>query len=93
MFFPLSSRPAGSEHQILHPWVTINLVVALLVGLAWIFIASKPETDYTEGQTQDRVLNTVFYFHLLHLLSCRSGYLMTMEIEPPKPEDKSEMTA
>lgn len=55
MFFPLSSRPAGSEHQILHPWVTINLVVALLVGLAWIFIASKPETDYTEGQTQDRV--------------------------------------
>lgn len=43
-------RPPGSEHQILHPWVTINLVVALLVGLAWIFIASRPETDYTEGQ-------------------------------------------
>ncbi|KAM9334024.1 transmembrane protein 237B [Symphorus nematophorus] len=61
--------PPGSEHQILHPWVTINLVVALLVGLAWIFIATRPETDYTE---------------------C---YLMAMEIEPPKPEDKSEMTA
>lgn len=41
--------PPGSEHQILHPWVTINLVVALLVGLAWIFIATRPETDYTEG--------------------------------------------
>ncbi|XP_040888500.1 transmembrane protein 237A-like [Toxotes jaculatrix] len=61
--------PPGSEHQILHPWVTVNLVVALLVGLAWIFIATQPETDYTEG------------------------YLMAMEIEPPKPEDKSEMTA
>ncbi|XP_056226946.1 transmembrane protein 237B-like isoform X2 [Seriola aureovittata] len=61
--------PPGSEHQILHPWVTVNLVVALLVGLAWIFIATRPETDYTEG------------------------YLMAMEIEPPKPEDKSEMTA
>ncbi|XP_041835218.1 transmembrane protein 237B-like isoform X2 [Melanotaenia boesemani] len=61
--------PPGSEHQILHPWVTINLVVALLVGLAWFFIASRPETDYTES------------------------YLMAMEIEPPKPEEKSEITA
>lgn len=61
--------PPGSEHQILHPWVTVNLVVALLVGLAWIFIATRPETDYTES------------------------YLMAMEIEPPKPDDKSEMTA
>ncbi|XP_073318372.1 transmembrane protein 237B isoform X2 [Pagrus major] len=61
--------PPGLEHQILHPWVTINLVVALLVGLAWIFIATRPETDYTE---------------------C---YLLAMEIEPPKAEDKSEMTA
>ncbi|XP_030266164.1 transmembrane protein 237B-like isoform X3 [Sparus aurata] len=61
--------PQGLEHQILHPWVTVNLVVALLVGLAWICIATRPETDYTE---------------------C---YLLAMEIEPPKPEDKSEMTA
>ncbi|CAJ1087721.1 transmembrane protein 237B [Xyrichtys novacula] len=61
--------PPGSEHQILHPWVTVNLVVALLVGLAWIFIATRPEKDYTES------------------------YLMTMELEPPKAEDKSEMTA
>ncbi|XP_034533958.1 transmembrane protein 237B [Notolabrus celidotus] len=61
--------PPGSEHQILHPWVTVNLVVALLVGLAWIFIATRPEKDYTES------------------------YLKAMEIEPTKPEDKSEMTA
>ncbi|XP_076022081.1 transmembrane protein 237B [Genypterus blacodes] len=59
----------GLEHQILHPWVTVNLVVALLVGLAWICVAIRPETDYTEG------------------------YLMAMEIEPPKPEDKSDITA
>lgn len=43
-------RPPGSEHQVLNPWVTINLVVALLVGLAWIFIGFKPEKDFTEGQ-------------------------------------------
>ncbi|KAM6892620.1 transmembrane protein 237A-like isoform 2-T2 [Lycodopsis pacificus] len=39
--------PPGLEHQILHPWVSVNLVVALLVGLAWVFIATRPETDYT----------------------------------------------
>lgn len=43
-------RPPGSEHQVLNPWVTINLVVALLVGLAWIFIGFRPEKDFTEGQ-------------------------------------------
>ncbi|XP_037552542.1 transmembrane protein 237B isoform X2 [Nematolebias whitei] len=46
----------GSEHQILHPWVTINLVVALLVGLAWILIAVRPETDYTEGYLRSMVI-------------------------------------
>ncbi|KAG7503105.1 hypothetical protein JOB18_032088 [Solea senegalensis] len=61
--------PPGSEHQILHPWMTVNLVVALLVGLAWILTATRPEIDYTEDN------------------------LMTMEIELPKPEEKSEMTA
>jgi len=30
--------------------VTINLVVALLVGLAWVFIATRPEIDYTESE-------------------------------------------
>ncbi|XP_026157862.1 transmembrane protein 237B-like [Mastacembelus armatus] len=41
--------PPGSEHQILNPWVTVNLVVALLVGVAWVFIAVQPETDLTES--------------------------------------------
>ncbi|XP_049919441.1 transmembrane protein 237B-like [Epinephelus moara] len=61
--------PPGSEHQILHPWVTVNLVVALLVGLAWIFIATRPGVDKT------------------------AEYLEAMDVEPPKLEDKSEMTA
>ncbi|CAL8292444.1 unnamed protein product [Arctogadus glacialis] len=39
----------GREGEVMHPWVTVNLVVAVLVGLAWIFISSRPETDYTEG--------------------------------------------
>ena len=37
----------------MHPWVTVNLVVAVLVGLAWIFISSRPETDYTEGEEEE----------------------------------------
>lgn len=40
--------PMGSEQQTLHPWVTVNLVVALLVGLSWIFISTRPDVDYTE---------------------------------------------
>ncbi|XP_061898833.1 transmembrane protein 237B isoform X2 [Entelurus aequoreus] len=60
--------PEGSQHQILHTWVTVNLVVALLVGVAWIFITVRPETDYTES------------------------YLVAMQIEPPKTDDKSELS-
>ncbi|XP_052003959.1 transmembrane protein 237A-like isoform X2 [Xyrauchen texanus] len=40
--------PPGSEHQILQPWIVVNLVVALLVGLAWVFVATRPDMDYTE---------------------------------------------
>ncbi|XP_061081957.1 transmembrane protein 237A-like isoform X1 [Conger conger] len=40
--------PPGSEQQILQPWIVVNLVVALLVGLAWVFISTRPEMDYTE---------------------------------------------
>lgn len=46
--FNNSLWPTDSEPQTLHPWVTVNLVVALLVGLAWIFISTRPDTDYTE---------------------------------------------
>ncbi|KAM4602278.1 transmembrane protein 237B [Polymixia lowei] len=40
--------PPGSQHQILQGWVTVNLVVALLAGLAWILISTRPEMDYTK---------------------------------------------
>lgn len=40
--------PPGLEHQILQPWIVVNLVVALLVGLAWVFVATRPDMDYTE---------------------------------------------
>uniref|UniRef100_A0A4W5RXF0 Transmembrane protein 237b n=1 Tax=Hucho hucho TaxID=62062 RepID=A0A4W5RXF0_9TELE len=60
--------PPGSEHQILSPWIIVNLVVAVLVGMAWIFISARPEMDYTEG------------------------FLMAMEIESLRPEDKSEIS-
>ncbi|XP_070969551.1 transmembrane protein 237A-like isoform X3 [Oncorhynchus clarkii lewisi] len=60
--------PPGSEQQILNPWIIVNLVVAVLVGMAWIFISTRPEMDYTEG------------------------FLMAMEIESLRPEEKSEMS-
>ncbi|XP_064825683.1 transmembrane protein 237B-like isoform X1 [Oncorhynchus masou masou] len=60
--------PPGSEQQILNPWIIVNLVVAVLVGMAWIFISARPEMDYTEG------------------------FLMAMEIESLRPEEKSEMS-
>uniref|UniRef100_A0A8C7QTH2 Transmembrane protein 237b n=1 Tax=Oncorhynchus mykiss TaxID=8022 RepID=A0A8C7QTH2_ONCMY len=44
--------PPGSEQQILNPWIIVNLVVAVLVGMAWIFISARPEMDYTEGEAE-----------------------------------------
>ncbi|XP_029112655.1 transmembrane protein 237A-like [Scleropages formosus] len=41
--------PEGSEHRFLQPWIVVNLVVALLVGLAWVFVSTRPDLDYTEG--------------------------------------------
>lgn len=46
---PPPSRPPGSEQQILRPWIVVNLVVALLVGLAWAVVSTRPHVDYTEG--------------------------------------------
>ncbi|XP_056282369.1 transmembrane protein 237A-like [Pseudoliparis swirei] len=40
--------PPGSEEQILRPWIVVNLVVALLVGLAWAVVSTRPDIDYTE---------------------------------------------
>uniref|UniRef100_A0A3Q2NPF6 Transmembrane protein 237a n=1 Tax=Fundulus heteroclitus TaxID=8078 RepID=A0A3Q2NPF6_FUNHE len=41
--------PPGSEQQILQPWIVVNLVVALLVGVAWAVVSTRPDIDYTEG--------------------------------------------
>ncbi|XP_068428902.1 transmembrane protein 237A-like [Clinocottus analis] len=40
--------PPGSDQQILRPWIVVNLVVALLVGLAWAVVSTRPDIDYTE---------------------------------------------
>ncbi|XP_028249974.1 transmembrane protein 237A [Parambassis ranga] len=49
--YPTSNEtlwPPGSEQQILQPWIVVNLVVALLVGLAWAIVSTRPDIDYTE---------------------------------------------
>uniref|UniRef100_A0A8C0P1C6 Transmembrane protein 237 n=1 Tax=Canis lupus familiaris TaxID=9615 RepID=A0A8C0P1C6_CANLF len=40
---------AGVEEQILQPWIVVNLVVALLVGLSWLFLSYRPGMDLSEG--------------------------------------------
>ncbi|KAG9277569.1 transmembrane protein 237B isoform X1 [Astyanax mexicanus] len=37
-----------SEHSSLYPWIIVNLVVTLLVGLAWVLVSTSPDVDYTE---------------------------------------------
>ncbi|XP_011367453.1 transmembrane protein 237 isoform X2 [Pteropus vampyrus] len=39
---------AGIEEQVLQPWIVVNLVVALLVGLSWIFLSYRPGMDLSE---------------------------------------------
>ncbi|XP_045151370.1 transmembrane protein 237-like [Echinops telfairi] len=39
---------AGTEEQILQPWMVVNLVLALLVGLSWLFLSYRPEMDLSE---------------------------------------------
>ncbi|XP_050969234.1 transmembrane protein 237B isoform X2 [Labeo rohita] len=60
---------AGSERSILHPWIIVNLVVTLLVGLAWVLMSMRPDIDHTEE------------------------FLMSMEMEYPKAEEKGNVTA
>lgn len=38
----------GSEHSVLYPWIIVQLVVTLLVGLAWVLMSTSPDVDYTE---------------------------------------------
>nr|XP_048284738.1 transmembrane protein 237 [Myodes glareolus] len=39
---------AETEEHILVPWIIVNLVVALLVGLSWLFLSNRPATDLSE---------------------------------------------
>ncbi|KAM5267091.1 transmembrane protein 237 isoform 3-T3 [Hipposideros larvatus] len=39
---------AGIEEQVLQPWIVVNLVVALLVGLSWLFLSYRPGMDLSE---------------------------------------------
>ncbi|KAF6362319.1 transmembrane protein 237 [Rhinolophus ferrumequinum] len=39
---------AGIEEQVLQPWIVVNLVVALLVGLSWLFLSYRPDMDLSE---------------------------------------------
>ena len=42
-------RAAGAEEQVLQPWIVVNLVVAILVGLSWLFLSYRPGMDLSEG--------------------------------------------
>uniref|UniRef100_A0A8V5G3Y1 Uncharacterized protein n=1 Tax=Melopsittacus undulatus TaxID=13146 RepID=A0A8V5G3Y1_MELUD len=49
---------AGTEQEIVQPWVVVNLVVSILVGTSWIFLSYRPELDHSEeillGHIPDR---------------------------------------
>ncbi|XP_028925353.1 transmembrane protein 237 isoform X1 [Ornithorhynchus anatinus] len=38
----------GTEGQVVRPWIVVNLVVALLAGLSWIFLSYRPDLDLSE---------------------------------------------
>nr|XP_031533980.1 transmembrane protein 237 isoform X1 [Vicugna pacos] len=38
----------GIEEQVLQPWIVVNLVVTLLVGLSWLFLSYRPGMDLSE---------------------------------------------
>ncbi|XP_077773612.1 transmembrane protein 237 isoform X6 [Podarcis muralis] len=39
---------SGAEEQILQPWIVVNLVIALLVGISWLFLSYRPQLDHSE---------------------------------------------
>ncbi|EPY77235.1 transmembrane protein 237 [Camelus ferus] len=41
-------RAEGIEEQVLQPWIVVNLVVTLLVGLSWLFLSYRPGMDLSE---------------------------------------------
>ena len=75
----LFPRPPGSEHQILQPWIVVNLVVALLVGMAWVFVSTRPDMDYTEGEDMTHRKLALCTWHS----SCFHGWLKLFGIDKP----------
>ncbi|KAH0621646.1 hypothetical protein JD844_023175 [Phrynosoma platyrhinos] len=39
---------SGAEEQILQPWIVVNLVIAILVGISWLFLSYHPQLDHSE---------------------------------------------
>uniref|UniRef100_A0A7M4DY57 Transmembrane protein 237 n=1 Tax=Crocodylus porosus TaxID=8502 RepID=A0A7M4DY57_CROPO len=39
---------ADTLEQILQPWIVVNLVVALLVGMSWVILSYQPDLDHSE---------------------------------------------
>ncbi|XP_007429568.1 transmembrane protein 237 [Python bivittatus] len=39
---------SDEEKEILQPWIVINLVIALLVGISWFFLSYRPQLDHSE---------------------------------------------
>lgn len=64
-------RQPGSERSILHPWIIVNLVVTLLVGLAWVLMSTSPDIDHTEGKRY-----RMFFSHTNILPSGLNGSLL-----------------
>lgn len=48
-------RAAGNEEQVLQPWILVNLVVTILVGLSWLFLSYRPGMDLSEGIKEQMV--------------------------------------
>ncbi|XP_026537078.1 transmembrane protein 237 isoform X4 [Notechis scutatus] len=39
---------SDEEKQILQPWIVVNLVIAILVGISWFFLSYWPQLDHNE---------------------------------------------
>ncbi|KFQ17019.1 Transmembrane protein 237, partial [Merops nubicus] len=39
---------AGTEEEIVWPWIVVNLVLAILVVISWILLSCRPELDHSE---------------------------------------------
>lgn len=62
-------RAAGNEKQVLQPWILVNLVLAILVGLSWLFLSYRPGMDLSEGIKEQIVYayHGIFYNDLRNL--------------------------